>query len=177
MSLTREPHSTDDAAQVSAQQLIRKSSIILSDASLTQSSSVRVVVGRDAGQCQISKPTRAALCTPCIHGDMSFLASNELQGRAAEPVMSIWRRSMPLRSSRASAWSRVVTMAPSCKKPRYPLHCRPISRAGWRGLPRCPEQVRGTSSAFCAARIQLRAKTRFCSPRISTTWGMATQKW
>ncbi len=34
-------------------------------------------------QSQIAKPSRAALCTPCIRGDMSFLASDELQGRGS----------------------------------------------------------------------------------------------
>jgi hypothetical protein len=42
-----------------------------------------LLLGVTACQCQISKPTQAALCTPCIHGDMSFLASDELQGRGS----------------------------------------------------------------------------------------------
>jgi hypothetical protein len=32
---------------------------------------------------QMMKPAQAALCTPCIRGDMSFLASDELQGRGS----------------------------------------------------------------------------------------------
>ncbi len=35
------------------------------------------------GQAQMRKPTRAGLCTPCIRADMSFLASDELQGRGS----------------------------------------------------------------------------------------------
>ncbi len=34
-------------------------------------------------QCQIRKPIPAELCTPCIHADMNFLASDELQGRGS----------------------------------------------------------------------------------------------
>ena len=34
-------------------------------------------------QGQIRKPLPAALCTPCIHADMNFLASDELQGRGS----------------------------------------------------------------------------------------------
>src|SRR5271163_1728968 len=34
-------------------------------------------------QGQIRKPIPAELCTPCIRGDMSFLASDELQGRGS----------------------------------------------------------------------------------------------
>src|SRR5277367_6782802 len=34
-------------------------------------------------QGQIRKPIPAELCTPCIHADMSFLASDELQGRGS----------------------------------------------------------------------------------------------
>ena len=33
--------------------------------------------------CQTMKPTQASLCAPCIRGDMSFLASDELQGRGS----------------------------------------------------------------------------------------------
>ena len=29
------------------------------------------------------KPAQAAICAPCIRGDMSFLASDELQGRGS----------------------------------------------------------------------------------------------
>jgi hypothetical protein len=36
-----------------------------------------------ACQVQIVKPSHAALCIPCIRGDMSFLASDELQGRGS----------------------------------------------------------------------------------------------
>jgi Zn-dependent M28 family amino/carboxypeptidase len=38
-----------------------------------------------AGVCQgqIRKPIAAELCTPCIHADMNFLASDELQGRGS----------------------------------------------------------------------------------------------
>jgi hypothetical protein len=32
---------------------------------------------------QTIKPARAALCAPCIHGDMNFLASDELRGRGS----------------------------------------------------------------------------------------------
>jgi Zn-dependent M28 family amino/carboxypeptidase len=35
------------------------------------------------GQGQIRKPVSAELCTPCIHADMNFLASDELQGRGS----------------------------------------------------------------------------------------------
>jgi Zn-dependent M28 family amino/carboxypeptidase len=34
-------------------------------------------------QGQIRKPIAAELCTPCIHADMNFLASDELQGRGS----------------------------------------------------------------------------------------------
>src|SRR6202000_574933 len=34
-------------------------------------------------QGQIRKPIPAELCIPCIRGDMSFLASDELQGRGS----------------------------------------------------------------------------------------------
>jgi hypothetical protein len=34
-------------------------------------------------QGQIRKPLPAELCTPCIHADMNFLASDELQGRGS----------------------------------------------------------------------------------------------
>jgi Zn-dependent M28 family amino/carboxypeptidase len=34
-------------------------------------------------QGQIRKPIPAELCTPCIHADMNFLASDELQGRGS----------------------------------------------------------------------------------------------
>jgi hypothetical protein len=34
-------------------------------------------------QAQVRKPTAAVLCTPCIHADMSFLASDEMQGRGS----------------------------------------------------------------------------------------------
>jgi hypothetical protein len=34
-------------------------------------------------QSQVVKPSHAALCIPCIRGDMSFLASDELQGRGS----------------------------------------------------------------------------------------------
>src|SRR5271168_322815 len=34
-------------------------------------------------QGQIRKPIPPELCTPCIHADMSFLASDELQGRGS----------------------------------------------------------------------------------------------
>ena len=33
--------------------------------------------------CQTMKATQASLCAPCIRGDMSFLASDELQGRGS----------------------------------------------------------------------------------------------
>ena len=32
---------------------------------------------------QMVKPSRAGLCIPCVRGDMSFLASDELQGRGS----------------------------------------------------------------------------------------------
>jgi hypothetical protein len=35
------------------------------------------------GQGQIRKPSQTSLCTACIRGDMSFLASDELQGRGS----------------------------------------------------------------------------------------------
>src|ERR1700727_1530992 len=41
------------------------------------------LLGVTACYCQSVKPSRAAVCTPCIHGDMSFLASDELQGRGS----------------------------------------------------------------------------------------------
>jgi Zn-dependent M28 family amino/carboxypeptidase len=34
-------------------------------------------------QGQMTKPAPAAICTPCIHADMNFLASDELQGRGS----------------------------------------------------------------------------------------------
>src|SRR5271156_1888831 len=34
-------------------------------------------------QGQIRKPIPAELCIPCIHADMNFLASDELQGRGS----------------------------------------------------------------------------------------------
>src|SRR5580693_2607823 len=34
-------------------------------------------------QSQVVKPSHAALCIPCIRGDMSFLASDEFQGRGS----------------------------------------------------------------------------------------------
>src|ERR1700684_250267 len=36
-----------------------------------------------ACQSQVVKPSHGALCVPCIRGDMSFLASDELQGRGS----------------------------------------------------------------------------------------------
>jgi hypothetical protein len=50
---------------------------------LTKAVLCALLLGATACQCEMSKPARAALCTPCIHGDMSFLASNELQGRGS----------------------------------------------------------------------------------------------
>src|ERR1700727_3759565 len=41
------------------------------------------LLGVTACYCQSVKPSRAAVCTPCIRGDMSFLASDELQGRGS----------------------------------------------------------------------------------------------
>ena len=42
-----------------------------------------MLLGVTACHCQTSKPTPAPLCIPCIRGDMSFLASDELQGRGS----------------------------------------------------------------------------------------------
>lgn len=42
-----------------------------------------VLLGGTACFSQPMKPTQASLCVPCIRGDMSFLASDELQGRGS----------------------------------------------------------------------------------------------
>jgi hypothetical protein len=42
-----------------------------------------ILMSATAGQCQTAKPSKTALCIPCIRGDMSFLASDELQGRGS----------------------------------------------------------------------------------------------
>jgi hypothetical protein len=42
-----------------------------------------VLLGMTPCYCQTMKPTQASLCAPCIRGDMSFLASDELQGRGS----------------------------------------------------------------------------------------------
>src|SRR6202789_605646 len=38
-----------------------------------------------ACQSQVVKPSHAALCIPCMRGDMNFLASDELHGRGSGP--------------------------------------------------------------------------------------------
>src|SRR5271168_891513 len=45
-----------------------------------------ILMSAAVGQCQMAKPSRparTALCIPCIRGDMSFLASDELHGRGS----------------------------------------------------------------------------------------------
>jgi Peptidase family M28 len=42
-----------------------------------------MLLGVSASHCQTSKSTQAALCIPCVRGDMTFLASDELQGRGS----------------------------------------------------------------------------------------------
>jgi hypothetical protein len=42
-----------------------------------------ILMSTAAGLCQMAKPSRTALCIPCIGGDMSFLASDELHGRGS----------------------------------------------------------------------------------------------
>jgi hypothetical protein len=42
-----------------------------------------MLLGVTASHCQTLKSTQAALCTPCVRGDMTFLASDELQGRGS----------------------------------------------------------------------------------------------
>jgi hypothetical protein len=42
-----------------------------------------IVAGRDRMPLPKVKPSHAGLCIPCIRGDMSFLASDELQGRGS----------------------------------------------------------------------------------------------
>jgi Peptidase family M28 len=41
------------------------------------------LLGVTACYCQSAKSSRAGVCTPCIRGDMSFLASDQLQGRGS----------------------------------------------------------------------------------------------
>src|SRR5580704_17138931 len=42
-----------------------------------------ILLGVTACHSQMMKSAQAALCAPCIRGDMSFLASDELQGRGS----------------------------------------------------------------------------------------------
>jgi hypothetical protein len=42
-----------------------------------------LLLGVTVCHCQNVKPPQTALCVPCIRGDMSFLASDELQGRGS----------------------------------------------------------------------------------------------
>jgi hypothetical protein len=49
-----------------------------------------MLLGVTAAHCEQLKP----VCIPCIRGDMSFLAADELQGRGSGTVMSTSPRFM-----------------------------------------------------------------------------------
>jgi Zn-dependent M28 family amino/carboxypeptidase len=51
--------------------------------SLPQAVLCAILLGVTASHCQIAKPRSAGLCIPCIQGDMTFLAADELHGRGS----------------------------------------------------------------------------------------------
>ena len=51
--------------------------------SLLRAALCAILMGLTAGHCEKPKPSNTALCIACIRGDMSFLASDELQGRGS----------------------------------------------------------------------------------------------
>ncbi len=122
-----------------------------------------MLLGVTACHCQMMKPSQAGLCIPCIRGDMSFLASDELQGRGSgtrdEHLAALYAAS--LFAGFGSGAGRRSRQLPAKGAAALYL-CRPRSPAAWQGLPRCQERRRGTSWAFCAAPIQSPAKTRSC---------------
>ena len=107
---------------------------------------------------------------------MSFLASDELQGRGSgtrdEHLAALYAASLfaGFGLEPGGDHGSFLQKAPLPS----PLPPNIASRLG--ALPRCQEQRRGTSWVFCAAPIRLRAKTRSCSPRIWITWGLARRK-
>ena len=108
------------------------------------------------------KPPQPELCIPCIRGDMSFLASDELQGRGSGT------RDEHLAALYAASLFAGFGLEPGgdngsfLQKAPFPNPLPPNAAGRLAGFARGPERRRGTWWVFFVAPIRLPAKMRSC---------------
>ena len=109
---------------------------------------------------QTMKPIQASLCVPCIRGDMSFLASDELHGRGSGT------RDEHLAAIYASSLFAGFGLEPGgdhgsfLQKAPLPSTLPPPIARHMVGFAQVPEPKPGTWWVFCT--VPMREKARSC---------------